>query len=305
MKPRALRRPARAHAPVTLLAATLLGALPLQGLPAQTVGQYSCAGDSSWTAPQSPVRIHGTTWHVGPRGLGVFLITSPTGHVLIDGGPPGGAAMIEANVRRAGFDPRDIKWILVSHAHCDHAGDVAALARSTGAQIIAGPGDEPLLARGGRDDPQYRDRFTFAPTRATRSVTDGERLRLGDLVLTAHHTPGHTKGNLTWSWESCEGGRCLTIVDIASLSAPGYRLVGDSTHRQLVADYERSFTKVEALRCDIALSPHPELVDFWGRVAKRDAGDPGALVDASRCRTYANGARARFRTELARQRGGG
>ena len=167
----------------------------------------SCANDPSWTAPESPFRIYGNTWYVGPRGLGVFLITARTGDVLIDGGVPEDAPLIEANIRNLGINLRDIKWILNSHAHCDHAGGIPQLARDTGAQVIASAADTPLLARGGHDDPEYGDRYLFSPVYVTRKVTDGEHLRLGDLVLTAHLTPGHTKGNTTWTWKSCEDKR--------------------------------------------------------------------------------------------------
>ncbi|MBA2291628.1 MAG: subclass B3 metallo-beta-lactamase [Gemmatimonadales bacterium] len=302
------------HRIVPLLAATLIGSTSCQGAstpkpdvaspaPAQatTASAKVCAHDSSWTAPQAPFRIYGNTWHVGPRGLGVFLITAPTGHVLIDGGVPGGAPLIEANIRAIGIDPRDIKWILVSHAHCDHAGDVAQLAATTGAEVVAGTGDVLLLARGGHDDPQYGNRFLYPPVQVTRKVTDGEVLRLGDLALTAHLTPGHTKGNATWGWTSCEGGRCLQLVDIGSLSAPDYTLIGNPNHQDIVTDYGASFTKVAALRCDIALAPHPGMVDFWERVARRDRGEADALIDSTRCRVYAEYAKESFRQELAKQ----
>jgi metallo-beta-lactamase class B len=269
---------------------------------ANAVAANTCAHDSSWTAPQAPFRIYGNTWHVGPRGLGVFLITSPTGHVLIDGGVPGGAPLIEANIQTAGFDLRDIKWILVSHAHCDHAGDVAQLASRTGAQVIAGADDVPLLARGGKDDPQYGDRFPYPAVTVTRPVIDGEPLRLGDLVLTPHLTPGHTRGNTTWAWTSCENGRCLNVVDVGSLSAPDYQLVGNAKHPDLITDYQTSFAKVAALPCDIALAPHPGMVDFWERVAKRDQGQADALIDPTLCRGYAEYARDNFREALEKQR---
>lgn len=267
-----------------------------------TVVDTTCLLDPSWTAPQQPFRIHGNTWYVGPRGLGVFLVSAPTGHVLIDGGVPGNAALIEANVRRLGFDPRDIRWVLNSHAHCDHAGGIAQLARATGAEVIAGAAEVAALAAGGRGDPHYGDKLPFPPVRVTRPVSDGETLHLGELVLTAHATPGHTRGNTTWTWTSCEGTRCLRMVNVGSLSAPDYTLVGNAAHPGIVADYERSFAMLAALPCDVALAPHPGMVDFWERVARRDRGDTEALVDSTRCRTYALGARASFETELARQR---
>lgn len=284
------------------MAALLASSLLVQSALAHEANDSSCVNDPSWAVPQKPFRIYGNTWHVGPRGLGVLLITAPTGHVLIDGGVPGNAPLIEANIRSLGINLRDIKWILNSHAHCDHAGGIARLARASNAQVIAGAADTQLLARGGHDDPQYGDRFPYPPVRVTRTVTDGENLRLGDLVLTAHSTPGHTRGNTTWTWESCEGTRCLRMVFIGSLSGPGYKLIANPKHPDIIKDYERSFAVVEALPCDIALAPHPGMVDFWDRVAKRDQGDADALMDPALCRAYAKDARASFAEELTKQR---
>jgi metallo-beta-lactamase class B len=261
--------------------------------------QENIADNPSWTAPQEPFRIYGNTWYVGPRGLGVFLITSGSGHALIDGGVPGSASLIEANVKKLGMDLHDIKWILNSHAHMDHAGDIARLALDTGAEVIAGAPDTPLLERGGRDDPQYGDRFTFPAVHVARTVADRERLRLGDLVLVAHATPGHTRGNTTWTWMSCEGKRCLHLVDVGSLSAPGFNLLGNP---KLLEDFRHSFAVVASLPCDIPLAPHPGMVDFWARVARRAQGDANALMDPAGCRGYAEFARKSFEDKLAKQR---
>lgn len=261
--------------------------------------QENLAENPSWTAAQEPFRIYGNTWYVGPHGLGVFLITAPEGHVLIDGGVPGSAPLIEANIRKLGFELHDVKWILNSHAHSDHAGDIAQLAHDTGAQVIANAADAPLLERGGNDDPQYDDRFPFPPVHVARTVTDGETLHLGNLTVTAQATPGHTKGNTTWTWMSCEGKRCLHMVDVGSLSAPGFKLL---KHPDLLKDFEHSFTVVASLPCDIPLAPHPGMVDFWERVAKRKIGDAKDLVDAKGCRAYATYARQQFESQLARQR---
>lgn len=260
------------------------------------------AQNPSWTAPQPPVHIHGHTWFVGPRGLGVFLITAPTGDVLIDGGVPGDAALIEANIRRLGIKLHDIKWILNTHAHADHAGGIARLARDTGAQVIASAADTPLLERGGHGDPQYGDRFPYPAVHVARTVTDGQTLHLGDLLLTAHATPGHTRGNTTWTWVSCQGKRCLHMVDVGSLSAPGFKLLGNPHYPDILQDFAHSFAVVAALPCDIPLAPHPGMVDFWARVAKRNQGDANAMVDPSRCRAYAEHARQQLHAQLAKQR---
>ncbi|HET7662319.1 MAG TPA: subclass B3 metallo-beta-lactamase [Rhodanobacteraceae bacterium] len=260
------------------------------------------AENPSWTAPQKPFRIYGNTWYVGPRGLGVFLITARTGHVLIDGGVPGDAALIEANIRRLGIDLRDIKWILNTHAHYDHAGDIAQLAHDTGAQVIASAADTPLLERGGLDDPAYGNRFPFPPVHVARTAVDGERLHLGDLVLTAHATPGHSRGNTTWTWISCEDKRCLHMVDVGSLSAPGYQLIGNPKYPDILKDFAHSFAMVAALPCDIPLAPHPGMVNFWERVTRHEKGDAHALVDSEGCRVYAQKARKNFEAQLTKQR---
>ncbi len=263
-----------------------------------TAEESSCLNDPEWMTPQEPFRIYGNTWFVGPRGLGVFLIAAPTGHILIDGGVPGGAPLIEANIRSLGINLHDIKWILNSQAHCDHAGGIAQFARDTGAHVIASVGDTPLLARGGHDDPEYGDKFPFPAVHVTQTVTDGESLKLGDLILTARLTPGHTKGNTTWTWTSCEGTRCLQMVDVGSLSAADYVLIGNSKYPDIVGDFEHSFTMVARLPCDIALAPHPGMVDFWARVAKRGQGDRDALIDPTLCGAYAKAARDSFEQQL-------
>lgn len=292
------------------LGAALVGALPLGAFartpPAHLAAMEtdsSCINDPSWVDPQAPFRIYGNTWHVGPRGLGVFLITAPTGHVLIDGGVAASAPLIEANIRSLGIELHDIKWILNSQAHCDHAGGIAQLARDTRAQVIASAADALLLEGGGHDDPQYLDLYPFPPVQVTRTVSDGETLQLGDVVLTALATPGHTKGNTTWAWTSCEDTRCLRLVDIGSLSAPGYTLKGNPRYPDIVRDFDYSFAMIAALPCDIALAPHPGMVDFWERVAMREQGRADALVDGTLCRTYAQAARASFEEELTKQGG--
>ena len=292
------------------ISAIFLSSLIAPGAYAQTPSAHqanaasaaSCASDPSWTAPQKPFRIYGNTWYVGPRGITVLLVRTSTGDVLIDGGVPTDAALIEANLRELGIDLHDVKWILNSHAHCDHAGSIAQLALATGAQVIANAADTALLARGGHDDPQYVDRLLFPPVHVTRTVNDGETIRVGDLTLTAHSTPGHTRGNTTWTWTSCEGERCLHMVDIGSVSAPGYKLIDNPKYPDIVKDFEYSFAMVAALPCDIPLAPHPGVVNFWERVARREQGDADALVDRAGCRAVAKDARESFEAQLAKER---
>ena len=295
-----------AYAQVPALGSSTAGNLaqknPQQPFRIPASEQQNTAAHPSWTAPQKPFRIYGDTWYVGPHGLGIFLITAPTGDVLIDGGVPGDAPLIEANIRSLGIHLHDIKWILNSHAHYDHAGDMARLAHDTGAQVMANAADVSLLERGGLDDPEFGDNFPFRPVHVARTVRDGRSVHLGHLLLIAHATPGHTKGNTSWTWVSCEGTRCLHIADVGSLSAPDYTLIGNPEYPNVVEDFERSLAVVASLPCDIPIAPHPEMVDFWKRVAKREHGDANALIDPTGCRAYAQDARETFEAQLAKQR---
>ncbi|MBD8900596.1 subclass B3 metallo-beta-lactamase [Rhodanobacter sp. DHG33] len=277
-------------------------AQPRATIQVNTAGYSACAHDSSWIMPQRPFRIYGNTWYVGPHGLTVLLITDPAGDVLIDGGIAEHTSLIEENIQKLGVKLHDIKWILNTHAHCDHAGGIAQLAGDTGAQVIANVADTPLLKRGGHDDPEYNNEFPFPPVNVERSVTNGESLKLGNLLLTAYSTPGHTKGNTTWSWTSCEHARCMQMVDIGSLSAPSFKLIDNPKYPDVVKDFRYSFAMVAKLRCDIALGPHPDMVDFWDRVAKREHGDANALIDPGKCRAYAIDAQKNFEEELSKQR---
>lgn len=258
-------------------------------------------GRAAWNAPQAPFRIYGNTWYVGTRGLTSILITSPSGNVLIDGDLPESAPLIEQHIRALGFRLADIRLILNTHAHYDHAGGIAQLQRDSGAQVVASVAGARLMARGGHDDPQYGDTYSYPPPRRIRTVADGETLKVGPLAITAHLTPGHTPGSTTWTWRSCQAGRCLDIVYADSLSTPDYKLVANPNYPGIIGDYRHSFAVIAALPCDIVLSPHPGMVDFWERVEKRQSGNADALIDRNGCRNYAKDASAAFEAKLAAQ----
>jgi len=202
----------------------------------------ACDACEAWNAPQQPFRVFGNTWYVGTGGLSAVLVTSPQGHVLLDGGLSQSAPRIDASIRALGFRTEDVRLIVNSHAHYDHAGGIAALQRRSGAKVAASASGARALETGEPtpDDPQYalgREANGYPPVTGVRVVADGETLRVGDVAITAHYTPGHTPGATTWTWRSCEGQHCLDIVYADSLnavSAPGFRFTGDATHRSLV-----------------------------------------------------------------------
>jgi metallo-beta-lactamase class B len=295
---------------MTILATLFLASALLTADP-----PHVCDACGEWNQPHEPFRIHGDTWYVGTAGLGAILITSQDGHILIDGGLPQSAVLIADNIRRAGFRLEDIKLIVNSHTHYDHAGGIAALQRATGARVAASPASKLALERGGpmEDDPQFafgKAHNDYAPVRDVRAVADGEVLRVGPLAITAHFTPGHTPGGTSWSWRSCEAAKtpevaCLEVVyadSLNSVSAPGFKFSGSAGQASRVAAFERAIAVVESLPCDILFAPHPALIDMEARLAKRKtAPTVNPFVDKSACRNYAAGARQRLAARVAEE----
>ncbi|HEV2623117.1 MAG TPA: subclass B3 metallo-beta-lactamase [Frateuria sp.] len=291
--------PALAVAFGLILAPAVTRAAQPSGKPPQAIyGQQ-------WNAPQKPFRIYGNTWYVGPHGLSALIVDTGHGLALFDGDLPASAALIEANIRTLGFRVRDVKWILNSHAHADHAGGIAALQRDSGAQVLASAQGAPALELGGADpsDPQYSLALTYPAVEHVRPVRDGETLQLGDVAITAHYTPGHTPGSTSWTWDSCSEGHCLHMVYADSLTALGSSVFRYSDHPQQMNTFRRSIAIVAALPCDILLTPHPDASGFWQKVARRKSDtDSAPLVDAGACRAYAATATEKLDATLAGER---
>lgn len=253
---------------------------------------------AEWLAPRPPVRIFGNSYLVGFGGLSVALIDTGDGLILIDGALPQAAPTILANIAKLGFRPKDVKYILSTEPHFDHAGGLAALQRDTGATVIASArGAEGL--RSGRlaaDDPQrgYDSRFPAVPR--VQVIRDRETLRLGNTVVTARATPGHTMGSMSWSWRSCEAKSCRTIVFASSLnpvSAEGYRYTAPSG-AAIVAGFRRSYTALRAMPCDTLITAHPDQAGGKGRFS----------TTPSACRAYATASQRRLETRLRKERQG-
>jgi metallo-beta-lactamase class B len=266
------------------------------------------AAPAVWSEAQAPYRIHGNTWNVGSRGLASILVTSDAGHVLIDAPLAQNAELIEANVRALGVRVEDIRVILNSHAHFDHAGGIARLARDSGAEVRASAAGARALRSGGDDpdDPQHGSADPYAPVQVAATLADGDVVRVGDLALTAHLTPGHTPGSTTWTWRSCGQATCFDIVyadSLTALSAKGYRY-SDPAHPERLAGFRRGLAVVAGLPCDILVTPHPEASGFDQRLARREAGEADALVDRGACRRYAEAAGQRLDARIELERAG-
>ena len=260
----------------------------------------SCAG---WNTPQQPFQIHHDTYYVGTRGLSAILITSAEGHVLIDGALPNSAPVILDNIRSLGFDPAEIRLILNSHAHFDHAGGIAAIQQASGARVAASPASASVLERGrsGPDDPQYGVHLDFPAVANVARFEPGDTLRAGSIEIRSHATAGHTPGGTSWSWRSCEADQCLHLVYADSqtpVSADGFRYTDTETYPMALADFERGFRTLEQLPCDVLITTHPGASALWERLA---AGRDG-LIDAQACKRYAAAARERLAKRVKSER---
>jgi metallo-beta-lactamase class B len=266
-----------------------------------------CGYSSLASAADASVRLLGNTYYVGTRELSSILIASDEGHVLIDGGAADDAPAIADNIVALGFKLRDVRTIVVSHAHYDHVGGVAELQQLTGARVVASRSAADALrrGRGGEDDPQFALAQAFPAIEKVDSIRDGETLQVGLVAITGHATPGHTPGGMSWSWYSCEKLRCAYFVyadSLTAVSADGFRFSDSTRYRRAVKDFQWSFYIVRNLRCDILLTPHPESSNLWERLARRDAGKLDALVDSNACRHYSNRSRAAFDQRIEQER---
>jgi metallo-beta-lactamase class B len=292
-----------------MFCATAWWALPVLAVaatPGDEARSTSCKNCAAWNATQAPFRIYGSTYYVGVRGLSSILITSDRGHILIDGDLPESVPKIAASIRALGFRVEDVKLILNSHVHFDHAGGIAGLQRLSGAEVAAGAASAKVLKSGrpGPDDPQFGGLPAIPRVNRVQVIKDGETLRIGPLEVTAHLTPGHTAGGTSWSWKSCEEARCLHIAYVDSLtpvSSDTFLFTRNATYPNVLEDFEQSFATVSALPCDILLTPHPEASDLWSRLERREHGDADALVDAAACRHLADAARERLRERVVKE----
>jgi len=263
-----------------------------------------CSQCAEWNRPQKPFQIFANTYYVGTHGLSSILITSSAGHVLIDGDLPESAGQIASNIRSLGFRVGDVKTILNSHVHFDHAGGIAKLQRMSGARVLASNWSAAVLKKGSaaRDDPQYGELPSIAAVQNVHDVRDGESFRVGGIVMTMHVTPGHTPGGTSWTWRSCEGAVCRSIVyadSLTPIAAQGFRFSDQRRHPAVSQDFEKSFAFLESSPCDILITPHPEVSRLWERLAAREQGTrPDPMVNDRACRDLAEVGRQRLNERL-------
>ncbi len=235
-------------------------------------------GDPTWTQPFEPFKIADNLYFVGSRGLSSYLLTTPVGHVLIDTGVEATVPMITANIAKLGFKVADVKIMLSSHAHFDHVGGHADMQRLTGATVMAVGEDAASLARG--IDTSALGAAGWKPVKVGRVLRDGEAVTLGATTLTAHLTPGHTKGCTTWTTTVTSGGRRYSVVFVGGTSVNGgVRLVDNARHPTIIEDYARTFRVLRELKSEIFLAQHPNMFDMEGKASRIKPGAPNPFVD--------------------------
>lgn len=255
-----------------------------------------------WSQPIRPFKVAGPVWYVGTRGLAAYAVVTRAGTILVSGPMADAAGQVKRNLRVIGVQPHQVKWILNSHAHFDHAAAFADLRQWSGAKLVASAGDANAL-RLGRHEAENDNGFTrFPAVPVDRIVRDGEEVRVGTVAITAVLTPGHTPGCTTWTLPISEAGRPLRVVFPCSISVAGNHLVANRAYPAIAADYRRSFARLATMRADIVLPMHPELADVLTRATRRDAGDARAFVDPTVLPRIVAEARADYATALDIQR---
>lgn len=274
---------------------TLILALALGVVAAPAMAQ-----PAAWSEPNPPFRIVGDIYYVGSKGLGAYLIRSPQGAILLDGTLAGNAPMIEANIRLLGFNPRDVKVLIASHAHYDHAAGLAKLKADTRAVFYASAADKPYFDQGRHpgDNPNKPD--TFPAVKVDRVLTDGETVRVGGVAMTATLTPGHTPGCTTWSTTAIEDGKTLRVVFPCSLSVAGNVLVGNRTSPDIVDQYRRSFARLKAMKADVMLPGHPEFGQVLEHRQESLSRGAWAYVDPAALPAFIRASETAFEAELAK-----
>lgn len=227
----------------------------------------------SWNVPVKPYRVIGNIYYVGANEITSFLITTPQGHILIDSGFQETVPIIRDSVRKLGFRFEDIKILLNTQAHIDHAGGLSLTKQLTGARLMASEQDAALIANGGKGDFRFGDELSYQPATTERIIRDGDRVTLGGVTLTAHLTPGHTKGCTTWTMTVKEGKRKWNVVFVGSTTInEGVRLLDNPAYPNIADDYARTFRTLKALDCDVFLASHASFYSMAEKMRRMERG---------------------------------
>jgi len=258
--------------------------------------------ERSWNKPVEPFKVIDNIFYVGANEITSFLITTPEGHILIDGGFVETAPQILANITKLGFNPKDLKFILNSQSHHDHAGGIAELKRVSGAKVAIMEQDKAEIEAGGRNDFAWGDAATYPAVKVDRTLADGDTISLGGTTLKGVRTPGHTKGCTTWTTTAKENGKSYNVVWVCSTTVPGYKLVANDKYPNIVDDYRRTFQILKKLPGDIFLASHGSFFDLETKsrqIKENPAHNP--FIDAAGYQQFLTATERDFEAELRKQ----
>jgi metallo-beta-lactamase class B len=274
----------------------LLAALVLAG---RVTGQ-----DPSWTGPFPPFHIAGNLYYVGSEELASYLVVTPKGNILINSSFEANVPLIQKSVEQLGFRFSDTTILLISQGHNDHCAGAALIKKLTGAQYLVMDADVPVVESGGRADFQYGKQaaMRYPPVKVDRVLHDGDTVRLGDAVLTAHLTAGHNKGTTTWTMDEIENGKTLRVVIVGGPNVnPGYKLVDNKAYPQIATDFHNGFRVMKSLPCDVFLGAHGSYFGLKEKYARWKTGDRDAFIDPEGYKEYIADRERAFEAELKRQ----
>lgn len=268
---------------------------------AQTTKDLLAALLVKWNKPAEPFRIIDNVHYVGTDGLASYLITSPQGHILVDTVMPEATSQIKASIEKLGFKVADIKYLLNTHAHIDHTGGLAEMKQASGAQLIAGEADKPLLEGGYYPGARENTALAFPPVKVDRTVREGDTVTIGNVTLTARETPGHSPGCTSWMFNVKDGDATRSVLIFCSGTVALNRLVTNPTYPGIVDDYRKTFARAKEIKADILLAPHPEMYKMAEKRAKIADGAPNPFVNPGEFNAYAATLEKAFEEALVKQ----
>jgi metallo-beta-lactamase class B len=284
------------------LAIALVALLPLTGVAeAQTLKEALAALLVKWNKPTEPFKIIDNVYYVGTDGLASYLITSPQGHILVDTVMPEATSQIKSSIEKLGFKVADIKYLLNTHAHIDHTGGLAEMKQASGAQLVAGEADKPLLEGGYYPGAREETALAFPPVKVDRTVREGDTVTLGNVTLTARETPGHSPGCTSWAFNVKDGDATRSVLIFCSGTVALNRLATNPTYPGIVTDYRKTFARAKDMKVDVLLAPHPEMYRMQDKRAMISDGAPNPFVNPGEFNAYAATLEKAFEEALAKQ----
>jgi metallo-beta-lactamase class B len=268
---------------------------------AQTVKDLLETLKVKWNKPTEPFKMIGNVYYVGTDGLASYLITSPQGHILVDTVMPEATSQIKASIEKLGFKVADIKYLVNTHAHIDHTGGLAEMKAASGAQMVAGEADKPLLEGGYYPGAKEDTALAFPPVKVDRTVREGDKVTVGDVTLIARETPGHSPGCTSWEFSVKDGDAMRSVLIFCSGTVALNRLVPNPTYSGIVADYRKTFARAKDVKVDVLLAPHPEMYRMQDKRAMLSDGAPNPFVNPGEFNAYAATLEKAFEDALAKQ----